>query len=469
MSQGKNILKSTMIYAVGNFTSKLLMFLLLPLYSFYISKEEFGIYDLILATITLLVPLITVQTSDSTYRWLLDIKDSTAERSKVITNGFLIILIISVLFYLAYFTISYFIYYKYKSLFAILLIFSCFLPFFQQITRGLGKSKMFVLAGIVNTILIIIFNVLFLIYFEFKLEGLLLATILSNAGTIVFLIIIAKQYKFFNFHNIEYGIIKSMINYSWPLVPNSISWWLINVADKYLILYFLSIEANGIYAMSTRFPALINIVNSIFLMAWQDFGINTQNDEKNRAFFSKMFNVFIILELCFVILLIPMSQLLIKYTIDVEYYESWKVLPFLFIGVAFSAFSAYIGVGYQRAKKTKNIFTTTLIGGVINILITVGLINKIGLFAPAIGTIFSSLGVYMIRKNQTNKFFKIDVNNKMLILLTSLAFIFSGLVLFFNMIVLNVFLIFCASVLFIYLNYNFLKKSLGFLMLIIKK
>src|SRR5690606_8485784 len=131
--------------------------------------------------------------------------------------------------------------------------------------------------------------IIFLVVLKLKLESLLLALILSKLFTTIYLIFSTNIFRNFSFNIINWSTIKSMFGYSWPLVPNTISWWLINAADKYIILYVLSIEANGIYGVASRFPAIIVLVNSVFLMAWQDTGITTKETDysKKDSFFAK--------------------------------------------------------------------------------------------------------------------------------------------------------------------------------------
>lgn len=455
MAQGKQLLKSTLIYAIGNFGSKVLSFLLLPLYSFYLSKNEFGAYDLVIVTVNLLVPIITLQTSDSVYRWLIEAKEDEEKQSKIIFNGFCIITGVAIFFYLIYFISSFFIKFNYSAYFSVILLLSCYIPFLQKLLRGLGKSKIYAVSGILNTLLVLISNICFLYFFNFKLEGLFIASIISGAITMIYILNYIKVGKVFRIRNFDTIEIKDMVRYSLPLVPNSISWWLINASDKYIILYVLNVQANGIYAVSTRFPAIMTLVNSIFLLAWQDHGVSANDTEEHKSFFSKTFDKFITLELTVVIFLISISQYLIYYLIDSKYYEAWRYIPFLFLGVAFSSFSSYIGVAFLKAKKTKSILITSIISGLINIIISLCFMNKIGLYAPALGSFISFLAMYIIRKFQTNSFFKVEINNSKLTLLTFIAVSYSLLVLYENTII-NIVLIISSIVLAVIMNWSVL-------------
>jgi O-antigen/teichoic acid export membrane protein len=251
---------------------------------------------------------------------------------------------------------------------------------------------------------------------------------------------------------------KDMLSFSIPLVPNVVSWWLVNSADKYIILYFLTSEMNGIYAISSRFPTIIILVNSIFILAWQDHTIMTKdNDEERLKFDSKIFNMFVNFEFSIVFILIAVSELTVRFLIAEEFYESYKFMPLLYIGVAFSAFSGYFGAAFIREKKTKAIFTSSVIGGVINLMVCLLLIKYIGLFASALGTFVSYLVMFIIRLEQSKSFYKIKLNNTRLVFLTSLSLLFSFFILLDNKI-LTSFMIIASILISIKLNNTFLKK-----------
>ena len=59
-----------------------------------------------------------------------------------------------------------------------------------------------------------------------------------------------------------------MLRYSVPLVPNAISWWIANVSDRLLILYFLGSAMNGIYAAANKIPTIYTTFFSVYNLAW---------------------------------------------------------------------------------------------------------------------------------------------------------------------------------------------------------
>jgi len=459
MNQGKSILKNTLIYALGNFGSKVLAFLLLPLYSYYLTKDEFGTYDVFLVTISFLSPILSLQIMDAAYRWLIDVKDDINKTKTIIVNGFVIITILSAFFVLIFMIILRYKKIEYSGYFLLLLLTGLYVPYFQKVLRGLGKNMKYAISGILYTFLLLSLNILLLTVLHLKVESLFIASIIANLFILIYVLFQINIKGIFNFKNFDRKEAENMIKYSMPLVPNAFSWWLINASDKYLILYFIGLEANGIYAISTRFPAIIMLLNSVFLMAWQDHGISGGVEKKDMEFYSKLFNKFIILEMTVVLFLIAISPYLIKYLISPDYIEAWKYLPLLFIGTAFSAFAAFVGVGYQRNKKTKGILITSLIGGIVNFITSYFLIPIIGLYAPALGTLISFLVVYILRKRETNTFFKINVDNKLFMFLILISLFFSYLVTI-NNIYLNTGLVIFSIIILIIFNKEIITKIL---------
>lgn len=463
-SKSELLLKNTFIYTIGNFGSKLLSFLLVPLYSFYLTKSSLGYYDLILTTMSLVVPFITLQIADATYRWLIDDQGEENRKRLAISNGIVILFFNSLVFCLIYFIANFFLHLQYPAYIYLIILSGCLMPFLMQTVRGIGQNKLYSMSGIFNTVFILLFNLLFLAISKMTLGTLLLSMILANTLTIIGVVLISGIHRFFDLRLISRKEIRSMIQYSWPLIPNTISWWLINEVNRFIILYNMGAGANGIFAISNKFPSIIIIVNSIFMLSWQDHAMTTLQDKDKEAVNSKIFNTYMVLEFTMVILLTAVSRILVKNFIGEAYYEAWKYMPMLYLSVAFSSFSGFFGVAYLGAKKTTSIFTTSIFGSLVNVAFTFLLIKQIGLFAPAAGTALGFFTIYQVRLIQTKKFFPIKINYQLFTFLLALSLLFIWLAFIENLYI-EVFSIIAAAVIAVVFNrdlfeylFNFSKK-----------
>lgn len=412
MNKFDTIVKSTLVYSVGNLGSKILSFLLVPLYSFFLTKSDLGYYDILLTTLTLLVPLVSVQISEATYRWLMDVKLSHDEHyRRVISTSFYILVMGLITWTIALHFAFIFISFKYQTLFVLLVLVTTTLQYLQQVARGLKKTRSYSASGLLYTLLLLLFNGVLLYSCDDKLFGVLIATILANLICVLYLGFSSGIGNYFRLSCWSSVDARMMVAYSWPLIPNAVSWWMISLANKYLIIWFIGVDANGIFAISNRFPAIILIINTVFMLALQDFILLDTSKQKD---YSKFFNTFLRIELSLTLVLISMSRLMTLGLISHSFYESWRYMPVLFLSVGVSAVASFLGNGYIETKQTKNIFYTTLVGGVINIGFTLLLIKYIGLYAASFGTLLGFLVITLIRYRQMNFYFKIHPEYKIM-------------------------------------------------------
>lgn len=466
MTAAKSFLNSTLIYTIGTFGSKILSFLLIPFFSYYLTKSDMGIYDISISIVSLCVPLISMQISNSSYRWLIntDEKDILI-RKKIVTNSLFISFVGLAIYTIFYYLINLFLEIKYANYIYGLTISTSILPLFQYILRGFKLTKYFSIAGIINAFLILLLNIFFLVVFEFGIEGLFISTMIANIITIIFIMVIIKINKLIIFNRVDLDLSKKMLGYSLPLVPNTMSWWLINSADKFLILYFLSAEMNGIYAISTRFPTILMIINSIFLLSWQDYILEAKDNDQN--FGNKLFDKFLNFQFGTILVLVSFSELVVYLMISKDYYESFKYMPFLYLGSLYSALAGYLSASYLKIKSTTKILTTSIISGIINLIICVLLLKYIGLYASAIGSFIGYLVMFILRFKSSKNILKLEINTNKIILLTILTIIFSGIIIYNNsylnylMILISIFMFYLLNKEIIIWLYKLISKKIA--------
>jgi len=419
MGAKDNLLKNVLIFSIGNLGSRFLVFFLVPLFSYYLSTSEMGFYDLVVVTVSLLVPLATIQLSDGMYRWLLDIKDKrfheTLSSSFYTLTG--AVLTILLLFY----GVSSFFTLRYKWLIGGYFLVSCFYPFLLATARGMRLNKLYALSGMVNSGVLVAINWVLLAHFSMGIRALFIAPIVASLVSIIMLLYGTRSHEYVSFKYFSKTATLSFVRYSLPLIPNAISWWFINSANRYIILYFLGEESNGVYAMSSRIAMALYAINSIFNLAWQESAITEFNKENRDKFYSEVFNKYFVLEMSAVILLIPVSKLFIMFFVSDEFIDSWRYIPMLLVGVAFATFSAFFGTGYLSSKKTLGAFSTTIYGAIVNIVIALLLVPIMGLHGATIGIVLGFITTWSIRMYQTKKYFNILFKKTEMILLIFLA------------------------------------------------
>lgn len=410
MDSYKKLIGNSFIFAIGRLSSKLLSFLLVPLYTYYLSAAEYGTVDLVITTVSMLLPIVSTSMFDAVLRFIMDKKSDADLILMNALNVSMIGFVISLLFYpvilqidlLGGTSLVFFMY--------IILFLQIIERIFAEYTRAIGEIKKFAFNGIILTFSTGVLNVLFLVILGYGVPGYFFAIILSNIISILYLFFSTKAYTHIDFTLIKKTSMINLLRYSAPLIPNALMWWLINASSRYFIRFFISVSANGLFAVASRVPTLISIVTQVFMQAWQLSAIEEYENETKSIFYSNVFNylssALFLGTSAIIIILKPMFNIIFA----TEYYEAWIVVPFLLLGAVFSSFSGFLGTNYIAAKQTKGVFKTSVYGGIISLFLNFLLISTLGIVGAGLSSMFSFIVMWIIRHFDTKKFIKMEVN-----------------------------------------------------------
>ncbi len=399
MSNGKrlkNLFKDTGAFALGSLGSKILTFLLVPLYTNILSTAEYGVASIILTTVSVLFPIFTLAISEGTLRFAMDKNyrhSDVLSISLAFNFGSIILLFISffiiqqvgttIIDYWLYFILYYLGMALHDSL--------------SQYIKGIGKTKLFALQGIIHTFFIVAFNILFLIVFDMRLEGYLLATILGYFCTILFIVIAGGVYKDFFHLGFNERLLKEMLFYSIPMIPTIIAWWANSAIDRYIIIAMEGYESNGLYSIAGKIPSILSIVTTLFTQAWQLSSIKSFEDDDFEGYFNNVYYSYFVVSILATSLLILFNKYLCALLFAKEFYSAWVYVPLLLLANEFSSLSGMLASAFRAFKKTKTLFISTLIGAIVNLLSNLVLIKSIGTIGAAFATMASFFIVWIVR------------------------------------------------------------------------
>ena len=402
---GKNMISLT----IGNFASKLLSFLFVPFYTSVLSTSEYGTADLVTTTVTLLFPFFSLIICESMMRFALN-KDEDPEKvyhtgMLVWGIGFIAMLICSPIIFLFNSLKDYWLlivlYYLAYSL-------STNIGYF---TRGVEKVVLYTISGIVATAATIGLNLLFLLGLKLGIEGYLLSSIIANIVSTLVMIIGGSFYKYkFKIRNVDKDLLKRMMKYSLPMIPNSASWWVSNSSDKYILIAFAGVAANGIYSVSYKIPTIITIVTSIFATAWRISAVEEFGSEASRKFYSDVYGMYVTLTAFMASALMLMNKPLSTFLYQKDFYQAWQFVPVLLVASVIHAYCEFFGTIYTSSMKTKMLFYSTVIGAATNVLLNFMLIPEFAAMGAAIATMISYLVVWLVRMIHSSKIMKLHYN-----------------------------------------------------------
>jgi len=410
--RGSKFLKDIGIYAIGNIGSKVITFLMVPLYTHYVDTDDFGYYDLCFTVCMLLVPFVTLQLRDGAFRFLLDCDDQH-RKERIVTFVSRTLVITLTLSLLVAAALALFTDIHYLGYVVALLVTMSLQEVYLQVFRGLGNNRAFVMVGILSALGIGVLSTVFVVGMGWGIKGIFLANILAR---VLALALVEARVRLISRHTrwkLKVGIVgREIIRYTLPLLPGSLCWWLTGSSDRIFITHFLGLDVNGVYAVAIRFTGIINTLAIIFYQAWQETAILQYNSPDRDRFFSKMFNSYIFLLAFLLVGYVFMLKMNYGWLVALEYQESLDYIYPLGLSAVVFAVGAFFDMGYQCAKDTKRTLPAIVLAAVVNVALNFLLIKPLGVY----GVIATQLITYVVlvtyRWHDMRRYFVLTVDRR---------------------------------------------------------
>jgi O-antigen/teichoic acid export membrane protein len=358
-----NLISNTLIFGISSFGSKVLVYLLWRVYTSLLAPEQLSMVDNVTATSNLILPIMYLGIAEAVIRFGMEDK---YRRSDVFSVGIFTALVGYAVLWLFYPLVSRIVYISgYTWLVYLYCFTSSMRTMITQFVRATGFVRLFALDGIFTTVTTISFNLLFLLKFEMGVAGYVLGTVAADALSAVCLFFFLKLYRFLRIRGINRRTVRDMFRYCLPMIPTAIFWWITNVSDRYFVTGMVGEYENGLYGVAYKIPNLMIVVSAFFTQAWQLSAFTEYKGPEGERFFSNVFRsyyTFIFLAASGLILLIkPITGVMYHE----DYFEAWRMSPFLILAVSFSCLVTFLGAIYNAEKKNTMVSVTTFIGAAI--------------------------------------------------------------------------------------------------------
>lgn len=379
--------KNIILFSVSGFVPKLLSLILVPIYTSCLSTAEYGVSDLITTTVSLLIPIFTLDIQDAVIRFALDKdykKDDVFSAAvKIMLTGFSIICI-------GVFTVSRFripgLLNSYLLFFTLMYFSTSAYNIVSLFCRGIDKVNVITVSSILNSVITLSANILFLVVFKWGLNGYLLANTIGSLTALIWCFFGARLYRYIKW-NVPKTVTQNMTAFSTPLIISVIAWWVNSASDRYILTWISGVAVSGLYAAAYKIPNLLSVFQNIFSQAWSISAIKEFDKNDSDGFIGNMYTMmnFAMSVICSGIMIvnIPVSKLLFSNS----FFEAWKYVPPLLISVVFNAMSLFIGSIFTAVKDTKTLSISTVTGAAVNIVCNFILIHFYGAYGAATATL----------------------------------------------------------------------------------
>lgn len=419
-SKYKILASNTMVFAVGNVLIKFISFFLMPLYTSVLTTAQYGEAELLNNTIEIILPIATLCIVEALYRFSID---QNVDYDVLFMTSLYVIIIGNIIVGMGCIIFYFITGYWWTIYFYALFITTTFYKLTTQFARGLGHVKRFVTYGVINSLVLVISNVLLLVVFKGGISAYLLSFCIGYGSSTILALILSKEYKYFKFGVFNKIKLKELLQYSIPSIPNMLSWWVNGLSDRYIVLFYCGANTAGLYTAASKLPSMINLVTSIFQQAWQYSTVTEMDSKDNKSFFSNVFRIYTFF--CVVVCsgIIIFNKLICKVLLQADFYFAWKFVPFLLLAATFGCIGTYFGTFYNAVKKNNMLMVSTLVGAIENIILNIMLIPKFGGMGAAIATVISYFVIMLIRMIDVRRFVALDVDLKRFFLQFTVLFI----------------------------------------------
>lgn len=427
MNRGESLAKNTVILAIGNVLPKAVSFITLPILTACLTKAEYGTYDLINTLVSLFLPLVTLQIQTAAFRFLIDKRSDTEGQRKIITNICVFTGVVSLFALL----ILYFVLWKNsiitRMLICLYFMLDIMIATSRQIIRGIGRNSVYSSSSIINSITNLLFVFLLVKTLSLGLNGVIASLSLALLASQVYILFKVNIIGYIDIKLIDSSTLAELLRYSWPMIPNSLSGWVMRLSDRLVITAFLGIEANAIYSVANKLPVLYSVVQNTFTIAWQENASIAANDKDSEMYYSHMFDVMYSIFFAIMAVLIASSPILFRVLIKGDYDAAYYQMPILYIGTFFNSLSAYMGGIYVAKKQTKQVGITTIFAAAFNLIIDLALVNKVGIYAGSISTLVSYCILTLYRMIDIQKIQRITFKIKKMVSLLAILIVMGAL------------------------------------------
>lgn len=386
---------------------------MLPFYTSWLSVEDYGLTDLLSVYSSLLVCVLTLSLHEAIF--VFPVGKSKLKQGLYFSNGLIVILSLAFCFAILCFVFKYiynnnctdtfvdnlwFLYCMYLS--------TAIQTYLQQFCRSINKMRTFCYSGILCTGFTALFS--FFLIPRYGVLGFVLSLLISNMLSSVFIIFLEKIYSFIYFRKLNRHIIRQMLWYSFPMIPNTLMWWVLSAINRPILESYLGLSGIGLFAVANKYPTVLSQINNIFTSSWQVSVLEEYEKESFKLFYNRVGNSILSFVIFSSSCLAILSPLAIKYTTDEKFHSVWSFVPIMTTAAIFQFISSHTGTLFSAAKKSKYFLYSSVFGAISSVIFNACLIPFLGLYGAALSFSISQLAIAITRYIYANRIVDVSIS-----------------------------------------------------------
>ncbi len=377
-----SLASDTLVYGVSTVLGRFLTFLLTPLYTNYLSAGEIGDVSAIYAMIAFVNILYSLGMEPAYMRFYE--RDNDERNRSVFSVAFWAVTVIGIVVTVATVLLAAPIatssFLKLEGDGASLVRLAALIPLFDALVlipfarlRMQQRPRVFALMRLLAIVVNVTLNILFVVVWQMRIEGVIYAGIISSAVSFVVFVpsVVTSLRRAF-----DRALYREMVRFGLPTVPSSFSSIMVQVADRPIMLMLSSNAAVGMYQTNFRLAIPMMMFITVFEYAWKPFYLHHRDDADAKATFARVFTLFT--AVCGAVFLITSlaMPLLVQLPfiggrfINPLYWSGLHIVPIILLAYVFNGFMINFAVGPHITKRTATLPIATGVAGIVNVVAT---------------------------------------------------------------------------------------------------
>ena len=407
----KDLSGNIILFSISSFGHKILAFLLIPLYTNFLTTEQYGIIDLIATTVNLLIPIFTLNISEAVMRFTIDDKSNDSYLGigiKILIKGTCILASILTALWFLPILLDYKQYYIWiLAIYAVNSIYNIE----QNYLRAVNRIPTMVIASLLNSLIMLLADVILIAVFQMGFNGYYIAMFLGMGSASIYMNVKARIHRHVKWAIHDQDTIKkACLYYCVPTIFTTLSWWVNSSLDRYFVTELCGLGENGIYSMAYKIPSILTMFQNIFNQAWTLSAITEFNADDPDGFFGKTYELYSSSMLLVTSGIMLFNILLSGILYANDFFEAWHYVPMLLMSSLFSALAGYLGGIFAAVKDMKVCAYTVIISAVINTILNVLLIPRWGIQGAAVATTVAYMVSWAGRMLFSRKYIRMKIN-----------------------------------------------------------
>lgn len=421
--EAKVIVRHTAVYGMANVLDRAVSFLMLPVYTRFLTPVDYGILELIGITVSLLGVTLGMGVEAAVSRFYFDYKE-TEKRNLVVSSGLLgysgsaLIFVVILL--------------PFSNVLADLILDSASLGhYFVVALIGLGlsliqpinlaylrvqqKSGTLLVVQVVKTLFGLSLIILLVVVKEMGVYGVLLGTLISDLTLTILLTIFTLTRTRLR---VDWTLVKGMIKFGLPLVPSNISAFMVQASDRWFVKEYVNIATTGLYSLGYKFGTLVHqFVTSPFIQIWTPRRFEYFDKEGSDRIFARIFTYFCAVALFVGLMISLLSKEIIRVMTTEAFWSAHLVVPVVVLAYIVFSFHYHFNVGILIKKATKYIAYVNVANGILNIILNIIMIRRYGVWGAAFATLICFVFKAGMTYYYSNRLYRISVEWRRVIIL----------------------------------------------------